>query len=240
MITATSVLVVLMLASAIVGWLAVDERRGPDGQVEIQFPSLAMVGVVVGIGIVFALMFRPHLAKFLAPVYAIAEGFAVGAISKAYESFQDGIVLQAVGATLGVFFVMLFLYRTRIIKVTERFRQVVVFATLGVMAFYLLSFVVHIFGGSIAFFDQPNAIGILFSVGVSALAALNFALRFDMIEKGIEDGPLEGFRVVRRIRSSRHGRLAVPGDAAAALQAPAALTAAAARRPTISVLPSRW
>jgi uncharacterized YccA/Bax inhibitor family protein len=63
------------------------------------------------------------LAKFLGPVYAIGYGFAVGAISKGYETFYDGIVLQAVMATASVFAVMLVLYRTRIIKVTDKFRR---------------------------------------------------------------------------------------------------------------------
>ena len=192
-VTATAVLFVLLLASATAGWMAVKEKTGPDGEPQVQFPSLAMVGVIVGIGIVFALMFKPQLAKFLAPVYAIAEGFAVGAISKAYESFQSGIVIQAVGATLGVFVVMLVLYRTGIIKVTEKFRRVVVFATLGVMAFYLVSFVLNIAGVDVKFFDKPNALGIAFSIGVSVLAALNLALRFDFIEKGAKMGLSKDF-----------------------------------------------
>jgi uncharacterized YccA/Bax inhibitor family protein len=192
-LTATAVLFALLLASATAGWLAVKEKTDEFGRTEIQFPSLAMVGVVAGIGIVFALMFKPQLAKFLAPVYAIAEGFAVGAISKAYEAYQDGIVIQAVGATLGVVAVMLVLYRTRVIRVTERFRKVIVFATLGVMAFYLVSFVINIFGGSVRFFDEPNALGIAVSVGVSVLAALNLLLRFDFIEKGTQMGLSKDF-----------------------------------------------
>ena len=192
-LTATAVLFALLLASATAGWLAVKEKTDEFGRTEIQFPSLAMVGVVVGIGIVFALMFKPQLAKFLAPAYAIAEGFAVGAISKAYEAYQDGIVLQAVGATLGVVAVMLVLYRTRVIRVTDRFRKVITFATLGVMAFYLVSFVINIAGGSVRFFDQPNALGIAVSIGVSVLAALNLLLRFDFIEKGTQMGLSKDF-----------------------------------------------
>ena len=41
----------------------------------------------------------------------------------------NGIVLQAVLATASVFFVMLVMYRTRIIKVTDKFRRAVIFAT---------------------------------------------------------------------------------------------------------------
>ena len=126
-------------------------------------------------------------------MYAIAEGFAVGAISKSYEAYQSGIVIQAVGATLGVVAVMLVLYRTRIIRVTDRFRQIITYATLGVMAFYLVSFVINLFGGGVPFFDKPNALGIVFSIGVSALAAMNLLLRFDFIEKGTKMGLSKDF-----------------------------------------------
>ena len=118
----------------------------PTDTIQYSFPGVALVGVAVGFVAVFALMFRPQLAKYVAPVYALGQGFAVGAISAYYETFFNGIVIQAVGATLGVFAVMLVLYRTRIIRVTERFRRVIVLATLGVMAFYLVSFVVNLFG----------------------------------------------------------------------------------------------
>jgi uncharacterized YccA/Bax inhibitor family protein len=192
-ISATAVLFALLLASATAGWLAVDEEIGADGQPVLEFPPLAIVGVVVGFACVIALMFRPQWSKVLGPVYAIAEGFAVGTISKAYETAYDGIVLQAIGATLGVFLVMLVLYRTRVIRVTERFRKVVVFATLGVLAFYLVSFIMNLAGAEITFFDEPNAVGFLFSIGVSVLAALNLALRFDFIEKGTSMGLSKDF-----------------------------------------------
>ena len=89
-------------------------------------PALAWVGVIVGFGLAAAADVRPHLAKFVAPLYAIAQGFFVGALSRMYETFYDGIVVQAAGATIAVFAVMLVLYRTRIIKVTERFRTIVI------------------------------------------------------------------------------------------------------------------
>ena len=165
----------------------------PDGSIEYSFPSIALVGVAVGFVAVLALMFKPHLAKFIAPVYALGQGFAVGAISRYYETFFSGIVLQAAGATLGVFAVMLLLYRSRIIKVTERFRRVVVLATIGVMAFYLVSFVFALFGAEITFLREPNLLGIGFSFLVAGLAALNLTLDFDFIEKGTRAGLAKDF-----------------------------------------------
>jgi uncharacterized YccA/Bax inhibitor family protein len=131
-------------------------------------------------------------ARFLAPVYAVAEGFFLGVISKAYESYQDGIVLQAVGATLAVFAVMLVLYRTKIIKVTDRFRTVVITATMGLMVFYLFSFVLNLFGSGVSFLQSASGLGIAFSVFAAGLAALNLALDFDFIERGAKQGLPKG------------------------------------------------
>jgi uncharacterized YccA/Bax inhibitor family protein len=157
--------------------------------VTTQFPAIAMLGIIIGIGAVIALRFKPQLAKFLAPVYALGFGFAVGAISKGYETFYNGIVLQAVLATASVFAVMLVLYRTRIIKVTDKFRRAVIFATLGVMVLYLGSFIFSLFGGSLPFLNGDNMVmSIAFSVFVCGLAAMNLALDFDFIERATNSG----------------------------------------------------
>lgn len=181
-ITAASVLLVLLLSAATVGWISTGTT--PEGVVE--FPPMAMIGIVVGFIAVIAAYFKPKLAKFLGPVYALCYGYAVGAISKAYETFQSGIVLQAAGATIAVFLVMLVMYRTGIIKVTPGFRKIIVGATMGIMALYLVSFVMNIFGGGIGFINSPSLFGIGFSVFVCGLAAMNLALDFDLIEKGVD------------------------------------------------------
>jgi uncharacterized YccA/Bax inhibitor family protein len=186
-ISATATLLVLLLVSASIGWWQTKTVDFDDGTSAVAgIPALAWVGLVVGIGLVFLLMFKPHLAKFLAPVYALAQGFFVGAISKAYETYYDGIVVQAAGATVAVFTVMLVLYRTQIIKVTERFRRIVVTATIGVMLFYGVSLLIRLFAGpdSISFLSSPSLLGIGFSIFVAGLAAFNLALDFDFIEKG--------------------------------------------------------
>jgi uncharacterized YccA/Bax inhibitor family protein len=187
-ITATAVLFVLLLASATVGWIATTGTRTVDGQEQVTFPALALVGVLVGFGCVIALYFKPKYAKFLGPVYAIAEGFFVGAISKVFESSYNGIVLQAAGATLAVFAVMLALYHSKIIKVTDKFRRTVIFATMGIMVLYLVSFVMNLFGSGVPFIRDASALGIAFSVFVCVIAAMNLALDFDFIDRGAKAG----------------------------------------------------
>ena len=194
-ITATAVLFVLLLISATAGWIATE--ASPQGQV--QFPTLAIIGVMVGFVAVIALYFKPRLAKILGPIYALAQGFFVGSISKIYNEQWDGIVVQAAGATLAVFAVMLVLYRTRIIKVTNRFRKIVIGATLGVMLLYLVSFVLNLFGGGVSFINDPSAFGILFSVFVCGLAAFNLALDFDFIERGSREGMAKDYEWVAAV-----------------------------------------
>ena len=182
--SATAVLFVLLLAAAAVGWLGVD---APQGEV-YKFPAYAIGGLLVGFGLAILLSFKPHLAKFLAPVYAIAEGLFVGAISKAYETYYDGIVVQAAGATIAVFAVMLAMYSLRIIKVTDRFRRIVIGATMGVALFYGVSLLMSLFGATPPFIHSTSLFGIGFSFLVAGLAAFNLALDFDFIERGSKQG----------------------------------------------------
>jgi uncharacterized YccA/Bax inhibitor family protein len=80
---------------------------------------------------------------------------------------------------------MLLLYRSRIIKVTDRTRRIVMGAMMGLMAFYLVSFVIGMFGSMPSFISDASPMGIAFSLFVAGLAAFSLALDFDMIEKGV-------------------------------------------------------
>ena len=178
--TAGGVLLVLLLGAASFGWAsAPDAGRGAGG-----FPGMALVAMLVGFGCAIAVHFKPMMAKVLGPIYAVAQGFFLGVISKAYNDAYEGIVVQAVGATLAVFAVMLFLYQSRIIKVTDRFRRNVIMATMGLMAFYLISIVMQLFGVTVPFIESASPLGILFSVFAAGLAAMMLAVNFDTIERG--------------------------------------------------------
>lgn len=183
-VSATAVLFVLLLAGAVVGWLGVD---APDGEV-YSFPTFAIVGLFVGLACALVMAFRPNLARILGPVYAIAEGLFVGAISRAYETYYDGIVVQAAGATVAVVAAMLVLHGLRIVKVTDRFRRIVVGATMGVMIFYGVSLLFSLFGSAPSFISSASPFGIVFSLFVAGLAAANLALDFDFIERGAKEG----------------------------------------------------
>ena len=101
-----------------------------------------------------------------------------------FEKTAPGIVMQAVLLTFGVVIAMFILYRFRIIKATEKFKAIVFAATGGIAIFYLLSIVLGFFHVNIPFLHEGTPMGIIFSLVVVVVAALNLIMDFDMIEKG--------------------------------------------------------
>jgi uncharacterized YccA/Bax inhibitor family protein len=151
----------------------------------------ALIGsVIIGLVLAIAISIKPNLAPTLAPVYAIVEGVVLGAITALFESQPglEGIAFQAAVGTFGVLAVMLVLYRTGVVRVTQRFRMVVLAATGAIFLTYLLSFVFSLFGSGFGFIQGNSMLSIGISVVVIGVAALNLALDFDFIERGAQAG----------------------------------------------------
>lgn len=151
---------------------------------------LVIGGAIGGFIIAIVLIFKKEWASFLAPLYALLEGFFIGAISAMYERTYDGIVLNAVGLTFGVGIAMYLLYKFRIIKATERFKSVVITATVGIAIFYFIVMLLNMFGANHmnVLLTQGGTFGIIFSLFVVGIASLNLILDFDMIEQGAAMG----------------------------------------------------
>ncbi len=154
------------------------------------FPSqLVMIGSAIGALITAVVVgFKSHLAPKLAPLYAVLEGFFLGIISMHYMAMYDGIVLQAVGLTVSTLIVMLMIYRSGLIPVTQKFKMIVMGATAGIMLMYLATFVLSFFGVHASFLHDGSPMAIGISLLIIGVAALNFLLDFDLIEKGVKGG----------------------------------------------------
>ena len=122
----TMLLLILVVGAGAWGWGLVSPETG-DTSLPIWwfFVSLG----VLGLAIVTA--FKPQLAIITGPLYAITQGVMIGSLSHIDDAAWDGIVLQAIIATVAVFVAMLFLFVTGIIKVTEKFRGIVIGATVA-------------------------------------------------------------------------------------------------------------
>ncbi len=177
----------ILLATGWFGWQSVEVVRGELGTTTTM-PGWLLPVLLVGFGVALLTIFKPKLSPYTAPVYAALEGLVLGAISHLYEARYQGIVLQAVMLTGGVFVIMLGLYSKRIIKVDDRLRKGIFAATGAVMVVYLISMVMRLFGAEIPFIHEASPLGILFSLVVVGIASANLLLDFDLIEKGVENG----------------------------------------------------
>lgn len=178
-------LLLLMMGTAVFSWNYFYAGKDPL--------PLMIASVFGGLGIVIAMAFKKEWSPYLSPIHALLQGLFVGSVSAMYDyrfaTKYPGIVMQAVMLTLIVAAVMFFVYRFRIIKVTNTFKKVLVVATTSLALFYLVVWIMYLMKLPVpAFLYEGSPIGIGFSVVVVALAALNFLLDFDFIERGSEAG----------------------------------------------------
>jgi uncharacterized YccA/Bax inhibitor family protein len=149
-------------------------------------------GAICGFVLAIIISFVPRTAPYLSLLYAVAEGFFLGAISAMFEmAFAEsfpGIVPTAVSATLLTAAVMLFAYRTGLIKVTDRLRSVIIVAMSSIMLFYLMVIVLNLFNVSTPFYHSSSWLSIGISAVIVVVAALKLLLDFDFIEKGAQAG----------------------------------------------------
>lgn len=150
-------------------------------------PIFMWVGIFGGLIAIGVTYFRPKLAPITAPIYAALEGLALGTISGIFaNALGAGVVINSVLLTMLALFTMLTLYRTGIIKPTEKFRSVVMTATGAIAVMYLVNLGLHMFGSGIPYLHEMNPIGIGISLVVIGVAALNLILDFDQFQKGEE------------------------------------------------------
>ncbi len=148
-----------------------------------------VLGGAIG-GFILALIttMKKQWSPITAPLYALVEGFFLGSISALYEHRFNGIVMQAVMLTFGTLFALLFAYRSGVIKATENFKLGVVAATGGIALVYLATAVLGLFHIQIPYIHGSGTVGIVFSLFVVVVAALNLVLDFDLIESGVKQG----------------------------------------------------
>ena|SRR5579863_2331508 len=179
----TGLLLLCVVATAAWTW-GLSHSNAPEASIPW------MIGGILG-GFVVALVtiFKKEWSPFTAPVYALLEGLALGGISALFELRYPGIAIQAVGLTFGTLFVMLLAYKTGIIRATQGFKVGVIAATGGIAVFYLIGMVLRVFlHYQVPVIYSGGIWGILFSLFVVVVAALNLVLDFDLIESGVNGG----------------------------------------------------
>ena len=184
-INKTGILLLLTVLTAAFSW---NQALGPDGLPAPGFAVYMWGGAIGGFVLALITVFKKTWSPVTAPLYALVEGFFLGAISAVYNAQFGGIVMQAVMLTFGILFALLFAYRSGLIEATENFKLGVVAATGGIALVYLATIALGFFGIKIPLIHESGLVGIAFSLFVVAIASLNLVLDFDFIETGVEQG----------------------------------------------------
>ncbi len=196
---ATLLMLAIAVAVGIYGWSTVMETPiplsaqvpdGPTVTASLNQPVLLFVAMFVGLGFAILTAFKPKMARLTGIAYAACEGYLLGAISHLFDAQFNGIVVQAILGTAGVFIAMLAMYGLRILRVTPRMTKAIVGATFGIMIMYGVAFLASLFGVDMGFVygTSGGTMGIIFSLVIVGVASFNLLLDFDFIEKGSKAG----------------------------------------------------
>jgi uncharacterized YccA/Bax inhibitor family protein len=182
-VSATATLFALFTAAAVWGWTEAVTAPFADNP---SLPTWMTGAVIAGFATAFIARFVPRTAVVLGPAYALIQGAVVGAVSHYTHERFDGVVIQAVGATAGVFVAVLTLYATGLIKVTRRFAFTTVALTGGIAVYYIGSMIADRFGAETPLIHSTSVAGIAFTFLAALLAAANLAVDFNAVARGVE------------------------------------------------------
>ena len=177
----SAILLLLTIVGAAYTWSAARGGYSSAGM------GYATVGAIAGFILALVTCFKQDWAPITAPIYALCEGLFVGGISAMYEARSHGITIQAVMLTFGTFAGMLFLFQGNILRATPMFMKIVFAATLGIMLTYLLGIILSLFHINLSIFGNGQ-LGLIFSLVIVVVAALNLIMDFEFIQQSAESG----------------------------------------------------
>lgn len=156
-----------------------------------------LFGVAIGAaGLAFYTYKNPKVANVTAPIFAVMEGLFIGVISMAYAYMVEGIIMKAALLTFGTMFIMLFIYKSKLIVVTDRFRMILSMAIGAIGLMYLASWILGMFDVNMPFLHDSSPLSIGISLVIIVVASLSFLMDFDMIEKNAERGVSKNYEWV--------------------------------------------
>jgi len=153
-------------------------------------PGLWIVGAIVGLVLGLVNAFKKEPSPVLITLYTVAQGVFVGGISAFYEAAFNGLVGQAVLATLSVFAVSLFLFRSGKVRVTPKFQRAVLIGMAGYLVYSLVNLGLMFFGVGGGQYGplRSGLLGIVVGLVAVGLAAASLIMDFDAIKRGVDQG----------------------------------------------------
>lgn len=181
------VLIFMVLAGAAYTWKVFNEAINPASVTPWMWG-----GLIGGLVVAIIISFKPNLAQYLAPVYAVLEGLFLGAISamfnQAFAESAPGIVVNATLLTILTAVAMLVIYRTGLIKVNDKFIRIISAAVGAIALYYLVNMILSFFGVNLVMLHNSGPLSIGISLVIIGVAAFSLLVDFNFIEKSAEQG----------------------------------------------------
>lgn len=157
-------------------------------------PIVAVVGGASIVALVIAIVnqMRREVSPVLSIVYAVIEGFLLGAISNLFELQFNGIVVQAVLGTGVIFVVCLALFRSGKFRTTPKMRRVVFAAGWGIVIFSLVNWLLSMATGG-GFNLRTGWIGLAIGVVAICIGAFFLITDFEDIQTAMAAGAPKNF-----------------------------------------------
>jgi uncharacterized YccA/Bax inhibitor family protein len=196
-VAGVSVKTLLFLALVVLagwwGWVSATEPVAADsgggyGTTTVTLPGGFWLASFAALVVRIFTSFNPRMAAGLGAIYALLEGYVLGAISAAFDAQTEGIVAAAILGTVCVFAVALLLYVTRIVRPTQRMAFGVVAGIGGLALLYLVVWVLAIVDASFLYSEEFRAVGLIVTIIAVVLAALSLTLTFASIEGLVAGG----------------------------------------------------
>jgi uncharacterized YccA/Bax inhibitor family protein len=184
--TVIGIFIKSMLSIAIIIIISIGMWKLHQSGATIKWYSLG--GMLAAIIISIVISVRQHWAHILVPLYAIAKGFFLGALTVYAHAQFPNLPYQAIGVTIVTFIVMLLFYQTRLIVVTKKLRGVIITAAASIFVIYVISWILSFFEIQ-AFIWGTSWPAIIFNVLAAIFASLSLLLDFDYIERHKNKSP---------------------------------------------------
>ena len=189
----TLVLLAFVVAGGAWGWASATEQI-PDqlgtgyGDTTVTIPGGFWLASFAAIFLAIFIVVSPRRAALFGILYAVLQGYCLGAISASFEQQTEGIVSAAILSTLCVFIVSLLLYMTRIVQPTQRLVFGVLAAVGGLCLLYLFVFVLSVFNWDWVYSENFRTIGLIVTIIAIVIAALSLVLFFGTVDSCVEAG----------------------------------------------------
>ena len=179
-IVKTGMLFAFLLVGAYFGWTTASS-------------GVMLIAMVIGLVLGLTNSFKREVSPALVLAYGVAQGVFIGALSRFYnDAFAEqapNLVSQAVLGTLVAFGVMLFMYKTGVIKVNAKFVKIFMISMVSYLVISVASFISTMVGsGSNWGFFGAGSLGIILCMFGVALASFSLVMDFELIQQGIQNG----------------------------------------------------